>query len=503
MFNKLFKNKYIYTIIIVLVLTMRVSSQQFVGNSLFFKKEVTNFFVLNWNNPASMYYYPSSSFTDVYLGLVQRIDNDLYLVQEGNCLSSRFFKAKSYVKNSKDVYYGAALYDFSTKENVNWNTASDYNLFAPYVMADTVGGESKKETYMFKGGYATKAGRFLLGIDGFYKASLEYRNVDPRPQNTTSDFRLSGGFLFSIRQNQNIGFKLAFRQYKQSNKVKSYRKDSFYKMFYMRGFGVSEKKFSSVCKSESNYYDLKEYRLQFDYKPINGNGVYLLSEYRNSYFDFVYGNTLGTISDMTSNCVKVEFGYSKGKNNKTSCLKIHAQLNERKGMEYNYAENMALLNKVNKYNQKWFVGGFAFLKNVNRERVSTLLVLAADYKIDNSEYTLPQAEQNISKLIPSISYGLRIPFKESVLSSKMKVAYSASMNKYVDTSNLNNAVGNTMFRSNYDYMSASFVQFGVESRYDYRLSDKANVFLGISMEMKKFERVNYSGSFCIESGIAF
>ena len=51
-------------------------------------------------------------------------------------------------------------------------------------MGDSVGGDLRTEQYRFQGGYAGRAGRIVWGAEAAYRATLAYRQVDPRP--TTS-----------------------------------------------------------------------------------------------------------------------------------------------------------------------------------------------------------------------------------------------------------------------------------------------------------------------------
>lgn len=41
---------------------------------------------------------------------------------------------------------------------VSWNSSSDYDLLNPYILADTLGGDTHCERYGFQGGYAVSKG---------------------------------------------------------------------------------------------------------------------------------------------------------------------------------------------------------------------------------------------------------------------------------------------------------------------------------------------------------
>ena len=94
--------------------------------------------------------------------------------------------------DSLSAVRGKVRYANGVKRGVLWNSSSDYSTLYPYVMADTVGGDLRKEEYVFSGGYTARRGRFHWGAEGAYRALHEYRQADPRPRNIVSDLKIGG-----------------------------------------------------------------------------------------------------------------------------------------------------------------------------------------------------------------------------------------------------------------------------------------------------------------------
>lgn len=96
--------------------------------------------------------------------------------------------------------WGNAYYHNGERKNVQWNESADYELIYPYVMADTIGGDIKSETYFFEGGYAASHGRWTFGGEFSYRALLEYRDVDPRPRNSIADLQGKAGASYQFNK---------------------------------------------------------------------------------------------------------------------------------------------------------------------------------------------------------------------------------------------------------------------------------------------------------------
>lgn len=173
------------------------------------------------NSPAANLYRQDLSFTEISASYSLRDESAALIVQEGDRFDAGNFNADSYIRlNDKSSAFANVEYVNGMKRNVLWNSSSDFLLLYPYVTADTVGGNLSHEKYMFSGGYSRKDGRFSYGVQASYRALHEYRRVDPRPRNITSDFNASisagysaGGSLVYVtvagriyRQISDVGF---------------------------------------------------------------------------------------------------------------------------------------------------------------------------------------------------------------------------------------------------------------------------------------------------------
>lgn len=154
--------------------------------------------------------------------------------QQGSGSRHWAFDADSYMKYKGSTLWGAASYRNGKDLDVRWNETSELPLVYPYLMADSIGGDIKKEIYSFSGGYASSSGRLGWGGAMGYTAGLYYRAVDPRPRNVTGNlhFSLGGTYRFG---GCTAGLMLGYTKYKQTNEVDFYSELGSRRLLHLTG----------------------------------------------------------------------------------------------------------------------------------------------------------------------------------------------------------------------------------------------------------------------------
>lgn len=154
--------------------------------------------------------------------------------QQGSGSRHWAFDADSYMKYKGSTLWGAASYRNGKDLSVRWNETSELPLVYPYVMADSIGGDIKKEIYSFSGGYASSRGPLGWGGALGYTAGLYYRAVDPRPRNVTGNLRFSLGGTYRFG-GCTAGLMLGYAKYKQTNEVDFYSELGSRRLLHLTG----------------------------------------------------------------------------------------------------------------------------------------------------------------------------------------------------------------------------------------------------------------------------
>ena len=133
-----------------------------------------------YTNPATQYYQHCTSLTRISLNGVYGKEDEAALLQAGDGYLKGAADVSSWIKLSdRTRLWGNARYTTGKETGVVWNETADFELLYPYVMADSIGGDLSLQEYAFTGGYSGRAGKFTWGIEGSYRAALEYR-LGPR-----------------------------------------------------------------------------------------------------------------------------------------------------------------------------------------------------------------------------------------------------------------------------------------------------------------------------------
>lgn len=167
-----------------------------------------------------------------------------YVEQKGDGFFATRIRTESYIRLSeRSVVWGTASYRTRNTRNIRWNNTADYDLLAPDVTADSVGGNTKGEQYYFRGGYAGSCGRWTIGAEAEFRAEQEYRQRDPRMRGVVSDLNIRLGTSRELASYR-WGLALLGNVYRQRNDVKFYNLDGGYSQYLMTGLGESYQRFA-------------------------------------------------------------------------------------------------------------------------------------------------------------------------------------------------------------------------------------------------------------------
>lgn len=223
---------------------------------------------------AASAYRRKVSLSSLALGYDLRREQEAMLQAEGDGLSAGRFNAESYMHlNEHSTVEASASYVRGVKRNVRWNSSSDYSLLWPYIGADSIGGDLSSEQYMFGGSYAHRADRFAYGVGASYRAMHEFRRVDPRPRNITSDLQaqLSGGYNFL---SYHLGAAVGVRVYSQEHSVDYFSMaGANTSQLPMTGLGTYYDRFAGSSSDYTNYeFDGVGYNISLQLVPTQSEG---------------------------------------------------------------------------------------------------------------------------------------------------------------------------------------------------------------------------------------
>ncbi|MGH1516719.1 DUF6850 family outer membrane beta-barrel protein [Chryseobacterium sp. JK1] len=395
------------------------------------------------------------------------------------------------ILNDKTTVWGNASYSQGKNKQVIWNENADYDIIYPYIAADSVGGDMKFETYRFSGGYSKKIDTYTLGITASYKATLSYRDIDPRPKNTTANFSLALGANKLMFQKFRIGLFADSEKYTQKHYL-SFVSNQGYPMIYnMSGLGNYNELLSG--KLRQAYYEGWSY----------GGGLQIFeADNRNWYLNlgikqFKLDKLLTEYADLNASKInEQQLTFSGGKffSSGKVVWGIFAEGNsiKRKGTENLFlnenSRNYIQIGSVEKYTHhlnRFIVKGL--LKMGKEESQSSFLPFIG-WVQEKEKYNSPFSKIELSKLMYGADYQWIKTFNTNQV---LNVLLGVSATNVYQKDRLFTISGkpaiNEMLQKNYNVLSADFWQAHIDIQFHFNLPVIKNAFVGGKMMYTHFQ----------------
>lgn len=299
-----------------------------------------NFIITPYLNPALNYYCYSDSYSSLSISGDWDNESRALNAQEGDGWGGFKVAADSYVRMSDaSRIWGNAYYHNGERKNVQWNESADYELIYPYVMADTIGGDIKSETYFFEGGYAASHGRWTFGGEFSYRALLEYRDVDPRPRNSIADLQGKAGASYQFNKRYAVALSAEAHKYKQNGDITYYNELGVSKTFHLSGLGTSYTRFDGTRNTVR--YQGHIFGAGLDLLPVKSDGGWTSSvSYQHAFYEKILpgANDL-TLNELDEDRYQGEIAWTSATTrNHNWGIKANAEFRDRKGTEILYGD---------------------------------------------------------------------------------------------------------------------------------------------------------------------
>ncbi len=205
-------------------------------------------------SPATMIMRDSLSLSDLSVGGDFCRYDEAYMMQLGTGHSLFSINADSYMRmSSNSVVWGNARFTTGTNYDIRWTDCVDYLRLAPYVLGDAVGGDLSTRSYEFGGGWAKAYGRWSVGLHAAYRASVDYRNRDPRVKTIVSDLKFDVGVAYRLTGRYHLGLSGGINVYNQNCDVDFYNPMNDIDTYTLTGLGSYYARFMGNTNKNSGY----------------------------------------------------------------------------------------------------------------------------------------------------------------------------------------------------------------------------------------------------------
>lgn len=448
-------------------------------------------------NPANRSDYSSSSFSELSIHQNESKDK-IFRPTHGSGNKNFGVGTSSFQKlNQTKTIWGRASYENLTIKNQRWNENLDFDRVAPYIGADSVGGDIDLERYQFMGGYHQKFNKVDLGIQVGYKAQLGSRSRDPRLKSTTSDLTIDAGVNYNFYKEFDAGLFVQGEKYTQNTSVRFASLLGQPLVYQMNGFGNYNYFFSGGAKLNSMIFEELSYKVGGQIRHKKGQDFYLfaqigqsdlLKSYRgtsNRYFD---------IADLKTDGFEIEGAKFFTLNDHRLGIKANYVANQTTGVEYGYTNNtsvMTLLYKRKSYKKDAFVTSFSFFYELTKDNFS--LAVTPYYRFQ--EVKELRINPTSGQKFEYNTYGVGVDYKYKLADNQVislqgfydfqSVATAKNALEMTASASINDWITN-----DFNYLASDVQTVGGSIRYDVKLQKMPTLFAQASYSQAQIQHKN-------------
>ena len=468
-------------------------------------------FSLVYSNPAMKSLMHAHTLTTLQLNGEYRKEDLPSIVQEGDGRRMGTIDVNSFIRKKNSSLWGQAYYKNGKQLGRCWNETSDYALLYPYVMGDTIGGNLKSEQYFFSGGYAYNNSRYIIGVEGAYKAAIEYRNADPRPKNLTGDLNVKIGAAKYLTPQYLLGITVYARKYKQTNDLAFYDELGVPNIYHFTGLGTDYYRFRGA-KGES-FYKGHAFGASMELLPGQPSGISAALQYQNFQFDKV----ISSLNELPMASVKED--QVNGELAWRSASTHPLQKGIKGGLHYTRrlgTENVfgaasgnvfPQIGKQEKYMNKIYKASLAGILEYTMTHGPRFSLLGqVDYTQIKTSYAYPQRDMKVAFTTGQIDFRVAYPHKKWLFSGILGGMSRFNHSAHLDLGNRDSKETITLqtpLVNNFEALSTHADAFHTELRTDYSWNRKHSIYLAIKYQFGKDQRPSKSHDLLGQLGFSF
>lgn len=425
------------------------------------------------SNPAIHGVYYRHSYSEMALDIDYQHQTEAFVQEKGTGSFLPQIRVNTFLRlNEQSAVWGSASYMTGKEKDVKWCSTSDYDLLNPYILADTIGGDTHRERYGFSGGYASRLGNWLLGCEAEFRADHEYRDVDPRMRSIVTDLTLRGGVGLEACHYR-WGAAVEGNIYKQTNDVEYYRELGVSPEYHMTGLGTDYSRFSG--DNNSVYYKGGGIGVSLSANPLDDNGFYGdVNLWRRGYERILADLNSLPISRLVYNAAAITVGWKHAEQHNLA-LYGNFLFTKRSGDE----------NIVGKSDSQYYpiVGTLTMYKNYLMDASVNVLYGQEDagrswfvkgkagIKSNRERYVYPERRMDRQHLYGSVAGHWAHSFHHGFsLKADMDVSYYGNISADIVMPYANMTASVTeMIDNKYRYAKANYTSFNAKVRGDYAL----------------------------------
>ncbi|HJD91421.1 DUF6850 family outer membrane beta-barrel protein [Bacteroides coprosuis] len=379
---------------------------------------------LYMHNPALRYYSAKTSISTIQLDGQTYRESEPINWQKGEKYRHYSISAHTLRElSANSLVWGGASYQNKTTKGLRFNNTSDYEKIAPYVLADTIGGQFYSETYQFQGGYLHHfKSKLTLGLELNYRAEIGYKRQDPRPKNIVSDLEFKLGISQALKKHYLVGMGFYFQNYKQQNTIQFFSSHLTTPIYHLTGLGMRSMRFDGTFYGVQ--FDGISYGANLNFQPQNQRGWFAHTSWIHTKVD----KRISEWSNIPMNRLQSYLLEGTAGFQATHwAVKLVGEINTKEGTDYLYGKpqgrTLPKIGEEQLYNQEYLKVGIAGLwqTSFSTKNLEWVIEPQLSFQSLKESYDLPNRKLEKQVLNIKLLSTLRKEFNTGALTWKAQV----------------------------------------------------------------------------------
>lgn len=405
--------------------------------------------------------------------------------QEAHANQALHLITERYQRSNQALWYGKFAFAQGRDKEINWSSMLNPYRGTPYILADSIGGDWKKQHYTLEAKVASRPiwkERLHVGFNLRYELATGAKQIDPRPLSNTNTLTLGPSLLWHVNNQHQLGLSTQYQSFREYINIEIRQPNTSHNLYRFKGLTIHDHPIPTTS-GHSRRYNGNELTGALQHQ-VNFNSIITLSsavgyaQYDESTID---GSATPVPSgDYTRKKMYITSSLSKrsedGRRLKQIVLNAARQNNT--GTEYHTTYDHTLgqsaitfsgtLYKQEKqtlslrYNQGYFtsIGDLGSL---------FYLDLAIDQMETNYLYTQP-SKQDILQFRYAVGYWHNIPGKWR-LQSELGYQHSPIQSLHYTPKAGANTAAKEILYPDHDYLTASSAHLTLQGKRIFKFSE--------------------------------
>lgn len=443
----------------------------------------------NGNNAAGLRQDSILAFGKTKLGFDQ-MQGQFKLAQQAKDSQRLNFESERFQNIGKTLFYGKFSYTQQWDKQLRFSDVLDPYRGTPYLLADSIGGDWKKQLYTLTLKAASPAllnNKLTIGLGTTLNVATGARQNDPRPLSTSNQITIAPSATWKLNKSNLIGLNGWYNRYREDISLEVKNSSINYSLYKSLGLGQLELP-TTFTTGASRIYKGNKWGGDIQYQLKNNSITWLNNFGYRTYQEQVADGTSVPRKSGTWKQTAYSFNSNLNIGNKNFLHRFALTLQrlEDQGIEFHEFYNTSLKAWQTLLEAEFYLAetdqaslSYTLIKP-NKEHVFNWLAeIGGSYYSTNKSYLLPASSQVISNAGIWLKGTKVWSFNRNTnLQTGVTAFYNHNLDQllsYIPITGDRTLLAREVLYPDHDYLSSNFIATTVNLQIDFKVEKVKNV----------------------------